>query len=195
MNITRLVLDSYVGLEEAEEVAKELNLVFYEIIEAEDSERYEVIWNTKDGNTFLHYLEDDLTSVNYFIIEGERQEQYAEKIKQLVDVLDFEDIIEKLNEAEEEDAPSGLVYSIFLLATFSHEFQEDIFKYFLKYLFHEDSNVRYATILATGYVSWREFKEPLENVRDNDSELRVREFAEYMLEQHEKTGWQRYPDK
>ena len=171
--------------EDARSLAWESDWILHEICYPSDEIPWSRLWLTQDKQTSIQYVEEYLTDINYFIIEGKDREEILKYICDSLDVVDLDEIKRILqNESYcEENSQEYLdaVYNLGLIAT-PGKFDRE--------LSHEFPEVRYAGIMAINFANWREFAEPLERIKNTDSHPDVRELAEQSLYAFSQVNWE-----
>jgi hypothetical protein len=183
-NVTRQQVDS---------LAWDENWYSHDLIPPTEEAPYEEVWITQDDQTTIHYIEDPLISIRYFFIEGSNQEEVVSRIRSSLDTYKRDEICEMMKNAVETKPCVAAIYHVGIAAT--QEYDTEFFEFFKFAFSHHDPKVRNAAILATGYVGWQEFREPLEHLKKSDTEQIVREFADYTLQSLAKHNWKGNADK
>jgi hypothetical protein len=151
---------------------------------------YEKIWLTEDQKSSIHYVEDPLIGVKYIHIDTLTPAAVA-RIIEFLPVVTSDETIAVLETST--DVPSYVSALYRLGVGAPSEFDPQTFGLIVDSLLHSDARVRRAAVLATGYVGWREFKEPLERLRTNEPDAEVRQLADRLLASLTQHNWSNQP--
>lgn len=179
----RIVLDTKTPRRNAEKKAYFLDLDTLKIIKATDDHPFEIIYRSGDGKATVHLIDDHLLDTRYFLIEGPAAAKLATKIRHELGTTEEKEIPALVASVKAADARHGISAAALLAPP---KFNKRFFGYFEKGFAHKSAAVRDHTILATGYVGWKQFVEPLRQLAENDPATNVRESAASMLDGFDK---------
>lgn len=128
---------------------------------------YVQTYKTTDGETTLHYVEDDLADFPYIEIIGRDSAAIAEIIRNNIDVYAKQELFDAWDDAKSiEDAMDAiLAIEIMAVATESREGYLERLKSGLQ---HPEEDVRSAALTAFSYRAWEELRPVVEDIRDHD---------------------------
>lgn len=153
--------------------------IWNDTIRDSKSDPYEVIYLTEDEKNIIHYKEDHLIGVHYILLIGEELDDLNQRICSHLDVYEVEELFELISE---ETMIPDLIQNIYFVAVAaSAGFDESYYQKYKKLLFHKNEEVRLASIRGIGYIEWKEFKEDLIKVVENDASEKVRISSEAMI--------------
>jgi len=187
MKFLREIVKKNVTRQQVDSLAWDENWYSHDFIPPTEESPYEEVWITQDDQTAIHYIEDPLISIRYFFVTGSNLVEVSSRIRSSLDTYKRDDIRNMMNNALEPKQYINAIYHIGIAAT--QEYDTEFFEFFKLAFSHHDPKVRNAAILATGYAGWKEFREPLERLKESDSEQAVREFADYTLQSLAKHNW------
>lgn len=186
MNFLRLIIKSNVPTVESLAWNKSWYLHDF-ILPKTEEEVYEQIWLTEDESTSIHYIEDPLIDIRYLFIHGSKQVEVINAISSYLDLFQRGEIFEMIHKAASTEEYIQAIYHLGVTA--NHDYDKEIFELFKAVFAHSEPKVRNAAILATSYVGWKEFEEPLKNLSDSDPEKEVQEFAKFTLQSLRTRNW------
>ena len=149
------------------------------------------IWVSSDGQTAIHYFEDFYINNQYLLLKGQNKEQVAEEIFNFLDVYTIEEICQKLQKQNIIPKNEYINTVLSLGVAINQDYSQELFNVFEQLIYHSDSDVREAAIFATTYLGWKEFRELLQRIKNEDSSTSVREIAADTLASLEKNYWQK----
>ncbi|MEH2039430.1 HEAT repeat domain-containing protein [Nostoc sp.] len=187
MELSRIIVKDAVSLEQVNALAWSENWSLLDFNPRTETSPYNKIWITQDEQTGIHYIEDFLINIRYFLVEGKNQEQIIAKISSSIDTYDEKEIFEMAENAVNQDNYIRAIYHIAILAR--QTYNPKIFEIFNSAFTHADPEVRKAAILATVAIGWKEFRETLQGLQVNDPDLNVRERAHRTLQNLAKNNW------
>src|SRR5262245_12367787 len=179
-NKIRIALRESVTRQKLDSAAWDNNWDFDQIIQRSETRPFEKIWLTPDEQTAIHYIEDFLLGINYLLIQGAEADQVAQQARATIETYSNADIRQMAQQAKGRDDNIRAVYYAAIAAPLQYD--ESFFKIFQQAFAHENPDVRSAGVVASGYVEWPEFREPLEKLQQSDPDETVREDARVMLE-------------
>lgn len=158
----------------------------FEQILRSESNPYEIIFVTKPNkNTFIHYIEDFVIEVAYLWIEGEEADRVISEAENSLDCYSWSEITDEYDRAENDLQKIKAIYKAGVTAPYL-KFDPECKKFFDRTLLETNPQIRTATILAMGYMSWPEWKEVLRDLQATDPDTEVCQSAFSMLESLEK---------
>lgn len=192
MEFSRVIVKENVPLEKVNVLAWTENWYLDDFNPQTEESPYNKIWITQDDQTGIHYIEDFLINIRYFLIEGKNQSQVIEKIRASLDTYSEEEILEMAKNAVEPDEHIRAIYYVGIMT--KQTYNPQYFKFFEAAFSHLDAEVRKAAILATVCAGWLEFREHLQRLQTNDPDPSVRERAHRTLENLAKNNWRENVD-
>jgi hypothetical protein len=178
----RLPLKESAERDDVDSLAVDHNWMLYDVIPRTEETPRETIWLTEDEAVTIHFIEDHLIDINYFLLEGvsDRVQKISELIQSNLQIYSLKEIESFAKTASNEnDIIRALYYSA---ACSSSSFNKNLFSIIKSGIESEEGEVRRAAIVAMGYLAWPEVKSYLEALRDNDLDKKVRRDAKLMLE-------------
>lgn len=151
-------------------------------IEAPDTP-YELIWYANVKATAIHYIEDDLTGVHYFVVRGEFIGEIVQQIRGGLGVYNVDDFAELLAGAQDEEDYAFVLYRLAIAAPV--RFDEQYYSLLEQGLTHADAAVREVAIGAASYVDWEEIKAKIREMAEQDPSAEVRTTAATLIEAYE----------
>jgi hypothetical protein len=136
---------------------------------------YEEIWKTGDGQTGIHWIEDEEIDVTYLLVEGENPDAVRAEIQARLDVYGVDELRELLTTASDIAVRVHAVYAIGVDA--KGPFDQSHFDLLLTALRDPDPLIRRVAAIASTFPAWPELREPLERLRDVDEDPEVRAVA------------------
>ena len=150
----------------------EYNWIWIREVEAEEDNPYELVWETEDEQTSIHFIDDQWINLCYFVAKGKEPEKVIEQIRSSLDTYSVHDIHQMLNHATTPEEYIRAIHHVGVAAP-----QE-----------YEPALVRHAAILAITYVGWSEFKNVLKKMETSDPDPSVRQRASILLEAYSKSS-------
>lgn len=151
--------------------------------EKTEKEPYQLIFLNGSLDTRIHYLEDVFGS-QYFYTEGVKTEQVAAQLREMGVVYDRNEVLSHAIHPQSEQELAKTIFELGLLAP--PEKDATLLEIFQDAFAHPSYFVRQAAVWTGGYVDWPEIKALVEKAT-KDSDPRVREDAELMLEAYDHT--------
>ena len=133
------------------------------------------IWTTPDEQTAIHYIEDFYINARYILIRGKNQDKIAEKIRASLETYSTYDLQDKLEKVTEKNECINVI--LCLSAASTQDYEPTIFHDLKTMMYASDVDVRKAAIFSTTYLGWLQFREPLEELKNNDPDASVQKFA------------------
>ncbi len=160
-----------------------------EEFEQKEGTPYEIIWAAGDDRVRVHYIEDYLTSVNYFLVETssagpEDVETVTEQIRSSLAVYTRREILAGLADDQQPEERIQALYRAGIAAPV--EYDADFYQAFQTSLANPSAKIRLAAIEAASYITWEEMKQLITTVYQTDSDEDVREQAGILLEAYRK---------
>jgi hypothetical protein len=146
-----------------------------EIGAASDTEPYEEVWVTADGDSEVHLVDDDLIGLVYIDIVGRLRGELADLIRSRLDTFSKHEVIDAARLAGNPHELAGAVRLAGVIAT--EVFDQDLFGIFLQAMENEDPQTRIAAIMAASYAEWREFIPLTGRLAQHDPDPEVRNTA------------------
>jgi hypothetical protein len=174
-NDLRLVLKSNVTRDDISGIAWQEDWELFDIIKQDEHNPFRKIWVTRNEQSGIHYIEDFLLELPYLEIKGENQEKLGDVIRSKIGIYDLDELHADIQNSKTSDQLIAAIYR--LGAALYGDYNAELFHDFEHCFSHPDHEVRKAGIFASIYVGWKEFKEPLERLRDEDPDESVKKFA------------------
>ena len=148
----------------------------------------ETIYSTSKPNTTVHWIEDPKIDMEYLAIAGEHRDAVRDQLAAIREFYTLDEIAVGARRAKSRDHRIEAIYCLALLAP--DNFEQSIFDIFSQYFQDKEPDVRRAAVVATSYVGWREFVEPLTPLKTSDPDKAVRKDATIMVR-----DLQKYPPR
>ncbi len=145
------------------------------------------IWTTPDEQTGIHYIEDFYINARYILILGKNKDKIAGKIRASLETYSTYDLQNKLEKVTEKNECINVILRLSAASTQDYELK--IFYDLKTMMYASDVDVRKAAIFSTTYLGWQEFREPLEELKNNDPDISVQKFAVVNLASLAKNYW------
>ena len=191
MKNLKIVLKESVSIDDISLYAWQQDWELHDVYPRTEKTPLTKIWVTSDGQTGVHYFEDFYINNKYLLLKGQNQEQIAETIYASLDVCSLEEIRQKLQQQNVISKNEYINTILSLGVAINQDYSQELFNDFERLMSNPDSDVREAAIFATTYLGWREFREPLQRIKNEDLSTSVREIAADTLASLEKNHWQR----
>jgi hypothetical protein len=185
MPLRRIVLREDVTGDDVGAAAYSANWRIKQILDADRHNPREVIYQVTPKRTFVHYIEDSLLGIDYLVIQGEELDEVEARTRAALPALSEQEVRMMMGTAVTADEQVRALPCAALVAPVS--FDVEFYRWFEHALHSPEARVRKLTILATGYVGWREFCAPLAELASTDGDSQVREDARAMLESFAKS--------
>ncbi len=147
---------------------------------------FELMWKTKDEETTIHYIEDELVQFSYIVVKGKDVDKVVSKICSKIEVYSNEEIFRKFIDATNRSEKMKAV--AYLGVASPYKFDAQFFELLQTAFSDVDSEVRRTAVWCIGYASWPEFKETLDRLAKSDPDELVREHAGYLAAAYEQHG-------
>ncbi|MBA2681554.1 MAG: HEAT repeat domain-containing protein [Ktedonobacteraceae bacterium] len=147
--------------------------------DAEQRVPHEVIWQTGNKQSTVHYVEDDVVQFPYVFIRGGTIEAVLDVIRTTLTTYTDEELLELFRAATTSEAKKQALAYLGVGAPV--QASKDFFAQFQTALADDDPDVRQAALVMMAYPSWPELRPLLEDRRDNDSDSAVRHTAAAVL--------------
>jgi hypothetical protein len=175
----RIVIDPAVTTEDAERVAWNLNWDARTFVKKQQDVPYESIYETREG-VEVHFVIDHVIGERYFVLEEIRKAgAVAAKIRKEVKTISADDVPSWAESTSAEKVKHGIAFAALLAP---EKFDKRFFAWFERGFSHRNPEVREQTIVASGYVGWKQLREKLQEVAENDSDEEIRKSAKLMVE-------------
>lgn len=175
MSDLRIVLKESVSNDDISRLAWQQSWELDDIIPRTEKTPLTKIWTTPDEQTGIHYIEDFYINARYILIRGKNQEKIAEKIRASLETYSTYELQEKLEKVTEKNECINFILR--LSAASTQDYEPKIFHDLKTMMYASDADVRKAAIFSTTYLGWLQFREPLEELRNNDPDASVQKFA------------------
>jgi hypothetical protein len=179
--MVRLVLNEEVDREQVETAAWDLNWQWWDEMPAAEDAPHEVIWKTQDDSTRVHLIEDHLVGLAYLLVEGTDAESLARSARSKLRVYGKDEIVKLAGDAKSRDDRIKTVY-LAALAGSPRQVDADLLRIIERAFGSEETDVRHAAIVASGYLGWEPLEDALRKLAEEDPDEGVRSDARLMLE-------------
>ena len=142
---------------------------------------YEIIFIKPDEKTSIHYTEDYMSKVKSIVARGEEADKVIEEAENSLDCYSWQEILDEYATSENHKQKIQTIYIAGNAAPYL-EYSPEHKKFFDNALQDEHPDVRIATIIAMGYMSWSEWIPVLYDLKNNDPDETVRDSAAGMLD-------------
>lgn len=187
MSDLRIVLKESVSNDDISRLAWQESWELYNIIPRTEKAPLTKIWTTPDEQTGIHYIEDFYINARYILVRGKNQEKIAEKNRASLATYSVYELQDKLEKVTEKKECIGVILR--LSAASTQDYEPKIFHDLKTMMYASDVDVRKAAIFSTTYLGWQEFREPLEELKNNDPDASVQKFAAVNLASLAKNYW------
>ena len=136
---------------------------------------YEVIWETDDEETSIHYIEDHVYGVRYLFIQGEEVERVVSEVRGFIDVYTQEELIERFDRAKSKD--DRIKELSYLAVGAPGGFDARFFDRIKRSLSHDDVDIRMHTIEVMSYIDWNEIRKLIQEISTSDPDETIRTAA------------------
>jgi hypothetical protein len=128
-------------------------------------------WKVSASETFVRWVVDGDTGVQYFVVEGSDRERVAAEIAGSIEMLDLENFESHLNLSDDVDWVMRSLYAVAAAVPERHD--QRVIDLISQYMESSSSLVRRAALVATAITGWPEFVEPVSRfVADPDPGVR-----------------------
>jgi len=141
---------------------------------------FQQLW-TKGKRTQIQYTEDPAIDLRYIMVSGPDQQKVLRKIQETFPVYTEAEVRRMVKTAQTPEERARAILHIGIAAPAN--FDDTFLGYFNSAFADDDANVRWAAATASGYTSWLELRDALQQLATTDSDLRVRKAAKYALTQ------------
>jgi hypothetical protein len=184
----RLVIREEVPEERVAQIAQELDWTEGELAAPTDPGFYERVWQTPDGLSVVHYLQDGNIGAHYLLVQGANPPELEERIREAFPLYTRDEVLELADSASSRREKVRAVCR--LGATAPAACDRDYLDRHLRFLLEDDDpEVRAASLFATTYPHWIEFREPIERMAAEDPDEDTRLDAQDTLEALERHHW------
>ena len=190
MRELKIVLKESVSNDDISLYAWQNDWSLYEVSPRTEKTPLTKIWMTSDEQTGIHYFEDFYINNKYLLLGGQNKERIATEIRSSLNTYSLKDILQKLQKQNEIVKDEYINTVLSLGVAINREYDLELFNVFRELMSNPDSDIREAAIFTTTYLGWKEFYEPLQWLKNEDTSSSVREFASLSLASLEKNYWQ-----
>lgn len=175
----RVVLSPEVTRDDVETAAYVLRFLINNRIEHRDDQPREDIWESRDGSTWLHEIEDHITGLRYLVIRGTDVDKTVRRLRKLLSTVTHTDALHALKDANNRDDKLLALYQ--LGAAAPEKANSRVVAAFKRALKDPDPDLRYAALVAIAYSGWPEMKEVVHRTMEEDPSETVRDAAGRLL--------------
>ena len=138
------------------------------------------VWSLPDLDATVRYVPDAATDVEFFVVEGKDRTAAAKVLEDKIDMLEPGEFKDYLGEFHSAD---GVRQGLYTVATAAPEASDAaVVKLLSGYLEDDDPLTRRTVLVAMGITRWKDFIDPIERVRNDDPDEKVRKGAEAALQ-------------
>jgi hypothetical protein len=166
--------------DDASHTAQRNGWQYHDLFLPDGDQPFEKIWLTHDGDTSVHWIEDSVLDLDYFVVQGEHEREVADELREDLETYGRDELRAGLDEAQ--SWPDFLLALQRAAAAAPPAFDPEIAEWFDRGFVHEEPAVRKMTAILTSYPAWPELKAPLERLLD-DEDAEVGLVARQMLAQ------------
>ncbi len=140
---------------------------------------FELIWESADGETTIHYIDDRYVKFPYIVVMGSERDKVIALIQDNLDIYTKEELLQLMDSADTRAEKKWAISHLCVGApsSYDHEFSVR----FQQVMTDEDPEIRRAAIWMFTYVGWPELRPLLEQAKENDPHHLVRQNAESVL--------------
>ena len=140
----------------------------------------DVVWVDADSETTLHLVNDAETGVRYVAFAGERAKAFYEQYRDEDSIFYPKEPL-LATPFHGKDSESQIRAIFYVGASAPPEYDADYYEVMNAFLGHPDPQVRLETVAAIAFSDWPEFRERIEELRDEDPDPRVASAANDFL--------------
>ncbi|GGW64505.1 hypothetical protein AB0E64_25355 [Streptomyces caelestis] len=145
------------------------------------------VWDVPGRDAEVHFVRDEMVGLEYVVFHGADVAPEVQQVRDFCPLWTQSDAIDALGKVKDRDGKLRAIYAAALAATGPED--DRLITLFRSIAVNEqDSGVRQAVIVSTGYLPWDGLIQLVSEMRVNDPESRVRNNAQVMLE-----GLRRHP--
>jgi hypothetical protein len=184
-----LVIKETASREKIWEAGDRNNWTWLGEIEQKEGTPYEICWSVSDDRIRVHYIEDYISDVCYFLIEDRSMdpkelEGVVNKITNCVAVYNCQELFEMLEKAQNPQERISILYRVGIAAP--SEYDPDFYRAFENALANPTPTIRLAAIEAASYITWDEMKQLITTIHRTDPDEDVRDQAGTLLAAYQK---------
>jgi hypothetical protein len=128
----------------------------------------EYVYVTRDGGSFLHWIEDHKLGVNYILVNGPATSQIVQILREQLSNFSPAYIMKHVRETELSPVDRRMALYHLALDKMDHGFDQETFDIFSKALRDPDPFVRGSAVLGSAYLGWPRLAEPLRALANHD---------------------------
>lgn len=161
-------------------IAFDNNWALVDVEKATEERPREVIFKLWETDCKVHFIDDYLLNLSYFVLCGQQIEQTEALIRKAVDTYTDNEIRQMAATACTEEEKVRAIYRVGIIAVNPNK--QGLVSIFSQYFVDPIPQVRQATILASGYAGIPELLGQLELLAKHEQNPEVREYAKAMVE-------------
>jgi hypothetical protein len=128
----------------------------------------EYIYVTRDGGSFLHWIEDHKLGVNYILVKGPATSEIVQILRERLSNFSPAYIMKRAREAELSPDDRRMALYHLALDKMDRGFDQETFDIFCRALRDPDPVVRGSAVLGSAYLGWPQLAEPLRALVSHD---------------------------
>ncbi|MDQ2809091.1 MAG: hypothetical protein M3Z04_19630 [Chloroflexota bacterium] len=177
----RLLLKDKKGENDVHRLAEVQNWLMEAWIHAEPEKQIpdEVIWETDDQATTIHYIDDLLVQFPYLVVKGRDKEAMVKILRENLALYSADELLQEARTAQTRAEKKETVARLGVGAPLAYN--EDFFQLLHDAMNDPEPEVRRVAVWVATYPAWAQLRKPLEQVRDEDSDEEVRDDARVVL--------------
>jgi hypothetical protein len=175
----RIVLSPNITRRQFEDYAFDAGWRLHQVVDADQERPYEEIWAVDDGQSAVHYIEDELLGLLYVIVMGENARELDTGLRRGLDTVRPEVALGWLEDATWAGAR---VQAVAYLAAAAEQPAPDLIHAFDRLMRDPDADVRRAALFAATYPRWPELLTLIRSVAKHDTDSEVRAVADQVAQ-------------
>jgi hypothetical protein len=169
-----------VSRDDASHAARRNGWQYHDLFLADGEQPFEKVWLNEPGDTSIHWIEDPILDLDYFVVQGAHQGEIADELREDFPTYSRDELRAGLDDAQ--DWPAFLLALQRAAAAAPPAYDPEIAGWFDRGFGHEEPAVRKMAAILTSYPGWPELRPALERLGD-DEDAEVRSVAQSMLAQ------------
>jgi hypothetical protein len=139
------------------------------------------VWDVPRRDTEVHFVRDEMVGLEYVVFHGTDVAPEVQKVRDCCPLWTQSDAIDALGKTKDRDVKLRAIYAAALTATGPED--DRLITLFRSVAVNEqDSGVRQAVVVSTGYLPWGGLIQLVSEMRDNDPDSHIRNNAQVILE-------------
>lgn len=126
-----------------------------------DEQPAEYIYVTRDGGSFLHWIEDHKLGVNYILVKGPATSEIVPILREKLSNYSPPYIMKRARETELSAMERRMALYHLALDKMDHGFDQETFELYSKAMRDPDPIVRASAVLGSAYLGWPQLADPM----------------------------------